>query len=106
MATDEIVIVDGLIRTLDLVVTIKIDKSNQYNEPLILAKARDKILTYMNVDNRDFGLALGISELNRQIFEVEEIRYSTVDNFDKDIIVDYNEIIQLNNLTINVELLD
>ena len=105
MATDEVVIVDGLIRTLDLVVTIKVDEEEKNNQTQIVNKVRDSILSYMNVDNREFGQALNIAELNRQIFEIDEVRFSTVDNVEKDIKVDFNEIIQLNNLTINVELL-
>ena len=59
----------------------------------------------MSIDNRDFGEPLYIAELNRQIFEVSEVRFSTLDNVEQDIRVEFNEIIQLNNLTINVELL-
>ena len=105
MVTDEVVIVDGLVRTLDLVVTIKIDEEEENNQSTITGKVRDKILSYMNVDNREFGQALNLSELNRQIFEINQVRFSTIDNVDKDILVDFNEIIQLNNLTINVDLL-
>jgi predicted phage baseplate assembly protein len=106
MATDDVVIVDGLIRTLDLVTTIKIDKEERENQEQIKARVRDKIMTYMNIDNREFGEAFNVSQINRQIFEVNEVRYSTIDNVGQDISVDFNEIIQLNNLTINVELLD
>ena len=106
MATDDIVIVDGLIRTLDLVTTIRIDQADEENQDQIKAKVRDKILTYMNVDNRSFGEDFSVGEINRQIFEVEEVRFSTIDNVEQDIPLDFNEIIQLNNLTINVELLD
>ncbi len=60
----------------------------------------------MNVDNRSFGENFSVAEINRQIFEVEEVRYSTIDNVGQDVSVDFNEIIQLNNLTINIELLD
>jgi hypothetical protein len=106
MATDDVVIVDGLIRTLDLGVTIRIDREEEENQDAIKTKVRDKILTYMSADNRDFGEDLNIAELNRQIFEVEEVRYSSVDNLDQDVTIDFNEIVQLNNLTINVVLLD
>ena len=106
MATDEIVIVDGLIRTLDLIVTIYIDKEDEARQDAVAAKARDKILTYMNVENMSFGQTLYVTELNRRIFEIDAIRFSTVDNFDADISVDFNEIIQLNNLTLNISLLD
>jgi len=106
MATDDVVIVDGLIRTLDLVTTIRIDREEEENQDQIKAKVRDKILTYMNVDNREFGEDFSVAEMNRQIFEVDEVRYSTIDNVKEDITIDFNEIIQLNNLTINIELLD
>tara|TARA_R110001583_G_scaffold73623_4_gene204766 strand:+ start:2538 stop:4142 length:1605 start_codon:yes stop_codon:yes gene_type:complete len=105
MATDEVVIVDGLIRTLDLVTTIRIDEEEKRHQDQIVAKVKNKILQYMSIDNRDFGEPLYVAELNRQIFEVPEVRFSTLDNVGQDVRVDFNEIIQLNNLTINVELL-
>ena len=106
MATDEVFAVDGLIRTLDLVVTIFIDKEDEARESQIIGLARNKILNYMSIDNRRFGEPLIIAELNRQIFEVDEIRYSEIDNLVHNILVDENEIIQLNNLTVNVSLLE
>ena len=106
MMTDEVVIVDGVIRTLDLVTTIYIDREDAPSKAQIIAKARNKIMNYMNADNRSFGEKLLLSELNRQIFEVPEIRFSTLDNVQQDIQVDFNEIIQINNLSINVSLLD
>ena len=106
MATDDVVIVDGLIRTLDLITTIRIDREEEENQDQIKARVRDKIMTYMNVDNREFGEDFNVAEMNRQIFEVDEVRFSTVDNIEKDITVDFNEIVQLNNLTINITLLD
>jgi predicted phage baseplate assembly protein len=105
MMTDDIVIVDGLIRTLDLVCTIRIDQEQQENEDTIKAKVRNKILNYLSIDNTEFGEDLIVSDLNRQIFEVDEVRFSTLDNVGQDIRIDFNEIIQLNNLTINVEYL-
>jgi len=105
MMTDDIVIVDGLIRTLDLVCTIRVDLGQKENEEAVKAKVRDKILTYLSIDNTEFGEDLIVADLNRSIFEVDEVRFSTLDNVDQDIRIDFNEIIQLNNLTINVEYL-
>lgn len=105
MMTDDIVVVDGLIRTLDLVCTIRVDLSQKENEEAVKARVRDKILTYLSIDNTEFGEDLIIADLNRTIFEVDEVRFSTLDNVDQDIRIDFNEIIQLNNLTINVEYL-
>jgi len=106
MATDDVVIVDGLIRTLDLVTTIRIDREERKNQEQIINQVRGEILDYMNVDNTEFGETLVVADLNRSIFEVPQVRFSTIDNLGNDVHVDFNEIIQLNNLTINVELLD
>ena len=106
MATDDVVIVDGLIRTLDLITTIKIDREEEANQDQIKARVRDKVMAYMNVDNREFGEDFNVAEINRQIFEVDEVIFSTIDNIEKNITIDFNEIVQLNNLTINVALLD
>ena len=106
MATDDVVIVDGLIRTIDLDTTISIDREEEENQDQIKAKVRDKVLAYMRADNRDFGQDLNIAELNRQIFEVPEVRFSNIDSLDQNVTIDFNEIIQLNNLTISVNLLD
>lgn len=102
MLTDEIVIVDGVIRTLDLVITVKVDQVSLLNEEKIKARARDLILSYFNVNNFDFEKPFIRQDLVRQLIRIPEVRYATVDNFDTDITVDFNEIIQLNNFTINV----
>lgn len=103
MLTDEVVIVDGLIRTLDLAVTINLEKELRSKEEVIKARVRDTILDYFSVDNNDFNKPLIVSELNRTIFSVDEVRYSSIDNITDNIIIDFNEIIQLNNLNITVK---
>lgn len=102
MLTDEIIIVDGVIRTLDLVITARIDKNLMAKEEIIKGKIRRRIVNYFNVNNFDFGKPLVLGDLNRYIFTIPEVRYATVDNLDKDVVVDFNEIIQLNNFTINI----
>jgi len=102
MLTDEPVVVDGLIRTLDLFVTLKCDKRYQKKSEEIIAKARARILDYFNIDNGDFGLSFNPQDLVRDLTNLIEVRYSTVDNVESPIHVEFNEIIQLNNLTINV----
>jgi hypothetical protein len=106
MATDDVVVVDGLIRTLDLITTIRIDKEEQKNQDQIITQVRREILNFMSVDNMEFGGTLVLADLNRTIFEVPQVRWSSIDNVSSNITVDFNEIIQLNNLTINVELVD
>lgn len=102
MLTDEIVIVDGLIRTLDLVVTARIDRELRESSETIKLKIRDVILNYFKVDNRSFGQALEPSEIARKVFEIPEVIFATVDNYPEVVRIDFNEIIQLNNLTINL----
>ena len=106
MATDDIVVVDGLIRTLDLVTTVKVDREQEANQEAIKTKVRNAILNFMSVDNQEFGQDVLVADLNRAIFEVDEVRYSTLDNVGQDITIDFNEIAQINNVTINLEFLD
>ncbi len=102
MLTDEVVVVDGVIRTLDLVMTVRIDKNLSAKEELIKGKVRRRLTNYFNVNNFDFGKSLVLADLNREIFTIPEVRYATVDNLDENVVVDFNEIIQLNNYTINI----
>ena len=104
MMTDEVVVVDGLIRTLDIVVTARIDKELEPQQSRIQQQVSNVILNHFNIDNSDFGHPFVAAELNRDIFTLPDIRYSTVDNLPEKITVDFNEIIQLNNFTINIVL--
>ena len=104
MLTDEVVIVDGLIRTLDIVVTARIDKELEPRRVGIEQEISNIILNHFNIDNREFGNPLIAAELNRAIFNLPQVRYSTVDNLPEVTSVDFNEIIQLNNFTINTVL--
>lgn len=101
MLTDELVVVDGLIRTLDLSITVNIDRELKPREEEIKLQVKDTVLDYFRVDNNDFGKTFVPSDLNRRIFELDEVRFSNVDNVEENIIVDFREIIQLNNLTIS-----
>ena len=102
MLTDEIVVVDGLIRTIDLVVTARIDRELRESAEAIKLKIRERILEYFKVDNRNFGQALEPSDISRQVFQIPEVIFATVDNYPETVLIDFNEIIQLNNLTINL----
>jgi hypothetical protein len=102
MLTDELVIVDGLIRTLDLVITIRIEEEVKRQEPEILALVRNNVMNYFFVDNREFGESFILQDLVRNIHEIEKVRFATIDNLSGDVHIEHNEIIQLNNLTINV----
>jgi len=104
MLTDEVVVVDGLIRTLDIVITVRIDRELEPRQAGIKQQVANIILNHFSVDNSDFGLPFVASELNREIFRLPHVRFSTVDNLPEFTPVDFNEIIQLNNFTINVVL--
>ena len=105
MLTDEVVVVDGLIRTLDIVVTIRIDRELSTFENQIEQEVANVILQHFNIDNADFGQPFISTELNREIFRLPSVRYSTIDNLPEITNVEFNEIIQLNNFTINTVLI-
>lgn len=102
MLTDEVVVVDGLIRSLDLNVTIRVDDKYQSREESIKNKVKNQILSFFNVDRNDFGKEFNPQDLTRSIFEVSEVRFATVDNVPNAIKLNFNEIIQLNNLALNI----
>lgn len=102
MLTDEVVVVDGLIRTLDLVLSVRVRSSMLAKEEQIKADVRNVVLNYFNADNIDFGQTLVLGDLARAVFNLNDVVFATVDNLDNDVQVDVNEVIQLNNLVINV----
>jgi hypothetical protein len=102
MITDEVVINDGYIASLDLVTTIRIDKINKSREGAIKNFVRDVIVNYFSVNNRGFGESFVPSDLLQQLYRIREIRYSTIDNIADTMTIDFNAIIQLNNVVINV----
>ena len=100
MITDEVVVVDGLIRTLDLIVTIRVDKELEDLKGSIEQETMDVILNYFDVDNTDFGKSFVAADLSKEIFKLSKVRFATIDNVDPIVDVDFHEIIQLNNFTI------
>ena len=106
MLTDDPVINDGLIRTLDVHLTLTLDRKFEFNEPSIVSSARSIILNYFNVDNTDFGENFHPQDLVKTILQEEpQIRFITVDNIPSPQVIQFMEIIQLNNLIIRTEYL-
>ena len=102
MITDQLTIVDGLVRTLNLEVTIFLDKPHKIYEEDIKRKAIGRMLNFFDVDKREFGEDLRLDELNRALFEIPEIRFSSIDNLKETVKLDFNEILQLNNVQVKV----
>ena len=101
MLTDDVVVVDGLIRTLDIIVTLYVDTSLIDYEESIKTGAVNVIQQFFSYDKFGFGSSFVPEELNRQLFNLNKVRYSTIDNFDRAIKPSFNEVIQLNNITVN-----
>jgi len=104
MLTDEIVVSDGVVRTLDIVATLYIDKSKRAFADSIKQKAANKLVEYFSVDNVDFGEKISLADVTNTMLTVPEIRFFNIDNLEKDIYVNFNEIVQLNNFEFTVEL--
>ena len=102
MLTDEVIIVDGLIRTLDLAITANVDAVLEQQEGLIKGLITNIVTKHFSVDNSDFAKPFILQDLNKKIYELDQVRYSTIDNLDNNIMADLNEVIQLNNLTVSI----
>ena len=103
MMTDEITIVDGLVRTLDLDCTIFVDRHKRSLQDQIKSEIVKRVTDFVSVDNMDFAKTLRIDELSNYVLQSSNIRFFRVNNYAGDITADFNEIIQLNNLVINIE---
>ena len=104
MLTDEVVIVDGLIRTLDLAINVTLDKRFESKEGVIKTNVARVITNYFNADNREFGETFFPDSIAREIFtQVSDVRIAEVTNFITPVDLEFNEILQLNNffLTFN-----
>jgi len=102
MLTDEIVLVDGLVRTLDLDIRITLDRRFQNVEESLKNKISSIVTNYFNVDNREFGESFFPADISREIFSsVAEVRIAEVTNYNEALNLEINEILQLNNFSLN-----
>ena len=101
MMTDEVVVNDGYISTLDLVISIRVEERLRGREQELELLVNDFVLKYFNVSNREFGEAFIPQDLIRSMYDIKEIRFATIDNVSETVNIDFNAIIQLNNLVIN-----
>jgi len=101
MMTDELVVVDGLLRTLDLAIEITLDSRYENKESLIKSKISRVVLDYFNVDKIEFGQSFFPQDIAREIFtNVSEVRIAEVLNYKNPITLEFNEVLQLNNFNI------
>jgi len=103
MMTDELTIVDGIARTLDLVTTLYIDKQQKLSSEDVKQRVAGLIQEYFSTNVMDFGKPLILAELINYILGDPGARFFSIDNYANDIYVDFNEILQLNNIEINVQ---
>jgi hypothetical protein len=101
MITDEVVVNDGYIATLDLVLSIRLEERMKSREQEVELKVNEFVLEYFNVANRNFGEPFHPQDLIRDLYQLREVRFATVDNLEGSVNIDFNAIIQLNNLVIN-----
>jgi hypothetical protein len=102
MLTDQVVVNDGLVRTLDLTITLRLDKEYKELEESIKRKVSTQILSFFAVDNMEFDKDFLKVELERKMFQLSEVRFATIDNIPDIVAVDHNEIIQLNNFSLDI----
>ena len=102
MLTDHVVVNDGVIRTLDLTISLRVDKEYKEIEESIKQQVSAQILTFFGVDNMKFGRDFLKVELERKIFQLSQVRFATIDNIPDIVGVDHNEIIQLNNFSLDI----
>jgi len=103
MLTDELTIVDGLVRTVDLVATVFVDRNKLALQENVKAGVSRSITEYLSYDSMDFGKPLRFPELANFVMNNPDVRFFKVTNYDEDIFVNFNEIIQLNNFELNFE---
>jgi len=103
MVTDHVTIVDALVRTVDLSITIHLDRELEYFEEEVKRAVASQVTDFFSLENRNYGELFSLADLRHSIHAVPDVRFSEIGNLDKDIRLNFNEIIQLNNLEINVE---
>jgi len=103
MLTDELTVVDGIVRTLDIAGTLYIDRSQKLSSEDVKQRIANRIVEFFSVTTRDFGTPFILSDLINYILEDPGARFFSIDNYENDIYVDFNEIIQLNNIEMNVQ---
>lgn len=102
MITDYVVVNDGLARTLDLTLNIRVDRERKKQESEIKRLVSAEIINFFDIDKREFGDSFLKVELERKLFQLPQVRFATIDNIPDEVKVDFNEVIQLNNFSVDI----
>lgn len=102
MITDQVVVNDGLIRTIDLVVTLKVDRAYKEISEDIKLSVGSIITSFFEVGEAEFGNDFSKVDLERAIFNLPQVRFATIDNIPAIVSLDPNEILQLNNFELQL----
>jgi len=103
MLTDELTVVDGIVRTLDIAGTLYVDRTQKLSSEDVKQRVANRIVEFFSVTTRDFGTPLILADLINYILEDAGARFFSIVNYENDIYVDFNEIIQLNNIEMNIQ---
>lgn len=103
MLTDELTVIDGVVRTLDIAGTLYIDRTQKLSSEDVKQRIANRIVEYFSVNTNDFGKPLILSELINFVIEDPGARFFSINNYENDIYVDFNEILQLNNIDLTVQ---
>jgi len=102
MLTDHVVVSDGLARTLDLTLNIRVDRERKKQEAEIKRLVAAEVIDFFDIDKREFGDSFVKVELERKLFQLAPVRFATIDNIPDEVKVDFNEVIQLNNFSVDI----
>ena len=103
MLTDEITVVDGIVRTLDMKCTLYVDKVQKLSADNIKQRVANNIYSFFSTNLMDFGMPLNLSKLQNFLLKDAGVRFLSIDNYENDIYVDFNEILQLNNVDLTIK---
>ena len=102
MLTDQVVVNDGLIRSLDLSITLKLDRAYKEVAEQVKLNVGSIITSFFGVGDSEFGKDFYKVELERAIFNLPQIRFATIDNIPDIVSLDHNELLQLNNFDLQL----
>ena len=96
MLTDWLEIEDGKIKSVDFSGTVTV--SEGFNKPSVLQKISDAITSFMNVDTRDMGEPIRISDLYALIDNIEGVLFVELSSPNQTVTPESNELLTLGSI--------